>query len=78
MRYALIALLLTGCATTKEVKVPYPVYCKVEPPVEPDYPKASQDAGIFERVKVALAEIELRRGYEAELKVLINKCRGAQ
>lgn len=70
-----IFLALAGCTTTKvvEVKVPVPVPCVVEKVEEPVYPTA-QGSTLFERVKVLLAEIELRKGYEAKLKATMAGC----
>lgn len=70
-----IFLALAGCTTTKvvEVKVPVSVPCVVEKVEEPVYPTA-QGSTLFERVKVLLAEIELRKGYEAKLKATVAGC----
>lgn len=72
----LSAVFLGACAGQKtiEVKVPVPVPCTTPHVEEPVYPKPSADAGIFERVKVALAEIELRKGYEAKLRAAKSAC----
>ena len=56
-----------------EVKVPVSVPCVVEKVEEPVYPTA-QGSTLFERVKVLLAEIELRKGYEAKLKATVAGC----
>lgn len=71
-----IFLALTGCATTKyvEVKVPVPVPCVVERVEEPVFPAIAEDAGLFERVKALLAELELRKGYEEKLKATVAGC----
>ena len=76
----LSAIFLGACAGQKTitVKVPVPVPCTTPHVEEPVYPKASADAGIFERVKVILAELELRKGYEAKLRAVAASCRGAQ
>ena len=73
---ALSALFLGGCAGQKvvEVKVPVSVPCQTPHVEEPTYPVPSADAGIYERVKVALAEIELRKGYEARLRAAKSAC----
>lgn len=70
-----IFLALTGCATKMvEVKVPVPVPCVVERVEEPVFPAVAEDAGLFERVKALLAELELRKGYEAKLKATVAGC----
>ena len=75
--FPLIFLALAGCSTTKtvEVKVPVTVPCVLEEVEEPVYPTADQEAGLFERVKVLLAELELRKGYEERLRATISGCR---
>lgn len=72
----LSAIFLGACAGQKTitVKVPIAVPCKTPQIEEPVYPKASADAGIFERVKVILAELELRKGYEAKLMAAAASC----
>ena len=71
-----IFLALTACGGTKvvEVKVPVTVPCITETVTEPVYPTVEGDAGIYERVKVLLAERELRKGYEARLKAQVAGC----
>jgi hypothetical protein len=70
------AFLLFGCASKPpiEIKIPVAVPCIKEQPVAPTYPTAAEDAGIFERVKVLLAERELRKGYEAKLQAMLAAC----
>lgn len=71
-----IFLALAACASKPPitVKVPVAVPCVTEQVEEPVYPVASANAGIFERVKVLLAEVEMRKGYEAKLKAVIAGC----
>lgn len=70
-----IFLALAGCTTTKvvEVKVPVPVPCVTEKVEEPVYPVATGST-LFERVKVLLAEIEMRKAYELKLKAAVAGC----
>lgn len=73
--FPLIFLALTACSTkTVEIKIPIPVPCITETIAEPTYPIIKQEAGIFERVKVLLAERELRRGYEIKLRAALSAC----
>lgn len=71
-----IFLALTACGGEKviRVQVPVPVPCITETVAEPVYPTVGEDAGIYERVKVLLAERELRLGYEAKLKAQVAAC----
>lgn len=70
-----IFLALTACSTkTVEVKIPIPVSCITETIPEPTYPIVQEEAGIFERVKVLLAERELRKGYEIKLRAALSAC----
>lgn len=71
-----IFLALAACSTTTktvEVKVPVPVPCVVENVEEPVYPVATGQT-LFERVKVLLAEIEMRKAYELKLKAAVAGC----
>lgn len=77
---AVLALggLLTACgvAPLREVKVPVPVECRVEMPARPAMPTEALEPGVdLDRFSAsALAEIELREGYEGELKAALNLC----
>lgn len=77
-------LLLTACSTQKivsvpvEVKVPVPIPCPVENPPKPEWPLEKTDlatATVFEKVTHALAEIELRIGYEKQLEAALEACK---
>ena len=82
MRNLLFLLLLSGCQSlgqvvTQEVKIPVPVPCKIVPPAKPAMPLQEAEAtegNIFVILQLALAEIELRQGYETELEVAITTC----
>jgi hypothetical protein len=70
-----IFLALTACGQkVMEVRVPIPVPCVTEAVEEPVYPKAEEDDGLFVRVRALLAEIEMRKGYEARLKAVVAGC----
>lgn len=77
-----IALLLTACGTTKEliieqIDVPIPVYCNIVSPSKPVWPMdglSKDESDIFVIIKHALADIELRKGYETELEAAIAAC----
>ena len=76
--------LLVGCATsepiivhkTVEVEVPVEVRCKVEYPKKPAWPLDTIPEGsdIYVVGSAALAEIELRSGYEGELEAALKRC----
>ncbi len=82
MRNLLFLLLLSGCQSlgqvvTQEVKIPVPVPCKIVSPAKPVMPLQEAEAtegNIFVILQLALAEIELRQGYETELEVAITTC----
>lgn len=68
------ALALAGCGSTprveiQEVKVPVPVECREPIPDRPSMPTETlaEDAGPFELLRAALAEIDRREGYEVRL-----------
>jgi hypothetical protein len=75
-------LFLAACASDPpvykpvEVKVPVAVPCKAPQIEVPAWPLQKLDpaASLFEKVKAALVEIELRKGYEAQLSVAANAC----
>lgn len=78
--FAVMALALTGCATTaptiQEVLVPVPVPCKVESPSRPAFAVDSLPvgSGIWEQMKALRAERNQRQGYEAELEAAVKSC----
>lgn len=74
---------LEGCSFLKpepiivEVKVPVPVYCKIDKVAKPVLPLQElypEEEDIFRIVQSALAEIELRQGYETKLEASITAC----
>lgn len=84
MKFALILLAflsLAGCASTvtvKEIKVPIPVPCidAAAVPSTPSLPlqHSGDNEDLLTYTKRALAEIEFRKGYEAELEAVIKAC----
>lgn len=82
--YALLAALvglvgsLTACgvAPIQTVKVPVPVECRVEVPARPAMPTEALSPGVdLDRFGASvLAEIELREGYEHELRAALGEC----
>jgi len=58
------------------VKVPVPVECEVEVPARPAMPTEALSPGVdLDRFSAsALAEIELREGYEGELRAALGAC----
>lgn len=79
---SLLVLSLSGCGLfqprveIREVKVPVPVPCKIIEPEKPVMPfqESDPDENIFVKMKKALAEIELRQGYEVKLEAAIKEC----
>jgi len=77
-----LILALTGCNITQppnivEHKVLVTIPCKVTLPSKPVMPlteTGSSDEDLFVKSKKALAEIELRKGYETELEAAANAC----
>ncbi len=72
-----IALALAGCeTTTKVVKVPVSVPCKVDLPKPPVWATESlkPEASIFDQVKALLAERRQRQGYQQQLEAAIAGC----
>lgn len=77
---ALMALagLLAACgvAPIQTVKVPIPVECRVDMPARPAMPTEALSPGVdLDRFSAsAMAEIELREGYEGELRAALAEC----
>jgi hypothetical protein len=78
----LITIALTGCAAaprieTRIVNVAVPVTCQEPVPARPALPTESLRRGVMlDRVTAAaLAEIELREGYEQRLRTALDNCR---
>ncbi len=79
---ALILLLVSGCephivaVTPVDVKVPIPVSCVHDVIAEPvwNIPQLKQNATAPEKLKAALADLELSQGYIGELKAELEAC----
>nr|WP_295978879.1 hypothetical protein [uncultured Variovorax sp.] len=69
---------LAGCgsAPTRTLKVPVPVECRVVVPARPVMPteQLAAAADLDQFVAAAMAEIELREGYEGELRSRLGAC----
>ena len=65
-----------GVAPTQMVKVPIPVECRVDVPARPAMPTEALSPGVdLDRFSAsAMAEIELREGYEEELRAALAEC----
>ena len=83
MRILSLALCLFLCACGTQivykpvpVDVAVPVPCKIAPVASPAWPTDSvgPDASMFEKARAALAELILRRGYEAQLEAATKSC----
>jgi hypothetical protein len=72
--------IFAGCGTirteTQTVKVPVPVKCQQVEPVRPTMPTESLSVSDSEDTKVAsaLAEIDIREGYEGQLRTALRAC----
>jgi hypothetical protein len=73
------SLAACGVAPLQTVKVPVPVECRVEVPTRPVMPTEVLSPGVdLDRFSAfALAEIELREGYEGELRAALDGCTSA-
>ena len=73
-----LCAVLAGCgvAPLQPVKTPIPVECRVQRPVRPAMPTEALAPGVdLDRfAAVAMAEIELREGYELELNAALDVC----
>ena len=73
-----LAGLMSGCGTARsvQVRVPVPVECRVDEPARPVMPTEILRPGVDpDRFAAsAMAEIELREGYEGELRAALEQC----
>lgn len=76
--FAFLACCLSACGVgpLQTVKVPVPVECRVQVPARPAMPTEPLAPGVdLDRfAKAAMAEIELREGYEGELTAALAQC----
>lgn len=72
------AVSLTACGTPRlqTLKIPVPVECRVQTPARPVMPTEALASGVdLDRyVAASQAEIELREGYEGELRAALAIC----
>lgn len=83
-RFALLAALVAsagllaacGVAPVQKVNVPIPVACDAAEPARPAMPTEALSAGVdLDRfAAAAMAEIELREGYEGEVLAALRAC----
>lgn len=74
-----LLVLLSGCASAPQlvqVRVPVPVECRVATPARPAMPTdaIAPGATLATKVGAALAELEIREGYEGELRAALEAC----
>ena len=73
-----VAASLAACGTVplQTVKVPVPIECRVQTPARPAMPIEALAPGVdLDRfVAASQAEIELREGYEGELRAALEQC----
>ena len=71
-----VTLAACGAVPLQTVKVPIPIECRVERPVRPAMPTEALVPGVdLDRfAAAAMAEIELREGYEVELTAALDFC----
>ena len=73
-----VAAGVTACGTVplQTVKVPVPIECRVQTPARPAMPTEALAPGVdLDRfVAASQAEIELREGYEGELRAALRQC----
>jgi hypothetical protein len=73
---AAAALSACGAMPLQTVKIPVPIECRVQTPARPVMPTEALAAGVdLDRfVAASQAEIELREGYEGELRSALEQC----
>lgn len=80
MKFVLLCCaLLAGCATTgtqpPQIKIPVPVPCKTEEPVQPSYRFSPPYEKTFEAVRDLLGDREAALAYENELRIALKSCK---
>lgn len=69
---------LAGCGAIplQTIKIPVPIECRVQTPARPAMPTEALAPGVdLDRfVAASQAEIELREGYEGELRAALSQC----
>lgn len=69
---------LAGCGSIplQTIKVPVPIECRVQTPARPAMPTEALAPGVdLDRfVAASQAEIELREGYEGEMRAALEQC----
>lgn len=77
----LSAVVLVGCATAPEVKVPpvvkveVQVPCKTEEPGAPTLRFAPPYTDVFEAVRDLMGDVEVTAAYENELRIALKSCK---
>jgi len=73
-----VAAALAGCGAiaVRPVNVPVPLECRAETPARPAMPTENLVPGVDPDrfAAAAMAEIELREGYEGELRAALGAC----
>ena len=73
-----LAASVAACGVTpmQTVKVPIPIECDVKVPARPAMPTEALSPGVdLDRFSASvLAEIEVREGYEGELRAALTEC----
>lgn len=84
MKYILILLLLSGCASqsvkpiqVQRIEIPIAMPCITPTPQQPAFniPQLKQSDDIFVKTKSILADIELHVAYETELLAALLSCK---
>ena len=78
----LLVVLLSGCAKETvyqpvDVALPVAVPCKVPEIKQPEWPlqRLAPEASLFRKTQAALAELDLRKAYEAQMEAAVSGCR---
>jgi len=82
---ALLTINLSGCVwicpkpeiVIIEKKIPVPVKCDapaINTPTEYPFDRAKKEMTTFEKLRLAISELEIYRGYTKELEAVKNKC----
>jgi hypothetical protein len=73
---AILSILLSGCATTKDVvNVPIPVKCQTPEPKQPDLRFSPPYPNVYDGVRDLIGDREVQLAYEEALRVALKSCK---
>ena len=73
---AILSILLSGCATTKDVvNVPIPVKCATPEPAQPDLHFSPPYPNVYDGVRDLVGDRQVQLAYEEALRIALRSCK---